>query len=362
MSVLLLLLAATLLQQGEEPFPVGGNIARPKRVKFVQPQFPEDARLKGVQSVVIVELTLDRAGKVVTVKPLRGAAEVTAAALEAARQWEYEPAMLQGRPVSVRFAETVLFVLRKPLDPNKPSHGFYGGNGMFLRPPAPGATSASYQDWKVVGEAFTCCPCDTPCPCRSNAPPSHAPCNAATAQHLFEGHYGDVDLSGITWVSLGPEDWAALYFDEKMTLAQRQAVLDIYASMAPGAPQAFLSARPVPIEYELNSDRSFKMVTIPGILEMASRAKTDPLGRLLEKIFGMDLWANELAYGETGAYRYNDPELGKSWDHSFRQSNHTAFTTTKQMYDRREMLIQHADFSGSWSPGQQRILSCHSPR
>jgi TonB family protein len=362
MGVLLLLLGVLVLQQGEEPFPVGGNIARPKRVKVIQPEFPEEARLKGVQSVVIVELTLDRAGKVVGVKPLRGAPEVVPAALEAARQWEYEPALLDGKPVAVRFAETVLFVLRKPLDARTPSAGFYGGNGMFLRPPAPGADSASYQSWKVVGEAFTCCPCNTPCPCRSNAPPSHPPCNAATAQHFFAGHYGGVDLSGVTYVSVGPEDWAAIYFDEKMTLAQRQAILDLYASMAPGAQQVYLTARPVPLHYEVSPDRAFKKVTIPGILEMASRVKSDRLGRLLDKVFGMDVWANELVYGETGVYRYSDAEIGKSWDHSFRQSNHKEFTTTKEMYDRREMLIQHADFSGAWSPAQQIIITCHSSR
>lgn len=354
------LILALATQAQAEPYPLGGKIQRPKRVKTVDPQFPAEAQAKGIQSLVMVELTLDSTGKVTSVRPLRGAPEVMPAALEAARQWEYAPALLDGQPVSVRFAETVFFILRKPPDPNQPSKGFFGGNGMFLRPPAPGATSASYKDWKVEGEAFTCCPCVTPCPCRFNAPPSDPPCHAATAQHFSAGHYGDVDLSGVTYVSLGPEDWTAIYFDEKMTLAQRQAILDVYASLSPGSPQAYLSVRPVPLLYEVSADRSLKKLTIPGILEMASRAKTDSFGHLLEKVFGQDVWANELAFGENLLYRYSDASLGKSWDHTGRQSNHKEFITTRDMYDRKLMLIQFGDGSGTWTEGQKKLLSCLS--
>ena len=357
---ILAFLALLAAQTYEEPYPVGGKIARPRRIKLVQPEYPAEAQAKGIQSLVMVELTLDRTGQVTNVRPLRGAPELLSVALPAARQWLYEPALLDGKPVSVRVTETVFFILRKPLDSGTPSKGFYGGNGMFLRPPAPGATSASYKDWKVKGEAFTCCPCVTPCPCRFNAPPSDPPCHAATAQHFFEGYYGNVDLSGVTYVSVGPEDWTALYFDERMSLAQRQAILDIYASMAPGSPQVYLSVRPVPIAYEVSPDRSLKTVTIPGILEMASRAKTDSLGHLLEKLFGQDVWSNELAFGKTISYRYGDPSLGKSWDYSTRQSNHKEFLTTKEMYDRKLMLIQHGDGSGTWTEGQKKLLGCIS--
>jgi hypothetical protein len=358
MALLLGMALGSSPQLSQEPYLVGGNISRPKRVKFVEPVFPPEAEASGVQSLVIVELTVDREGKVVEVKPLRGAAQVIPSAVEAARQWIYEPTLVDGKPVSLRFAETVLFVLRKPPRPDTPSPGFFGGNGMFLRPPAPEATASAYKEWTVVGEAFTCCPCNTPCPCRSNAPPSHPPCEATTAQHFFEGHYGDVDLSGVTFVSVGPEHWTAVYFDEQMSLGQRQAILDIFASMSPGAPQVYLTARPVPIAYEVTSDRSSKRVVIPGILEMASRVEVGEGGRLLETVAGQDVWANELAYGQTGVYRFGDAEIGKSWNHSGRQSNHKQFVTTKSAYDGRLMLIQHGDGSGRWTPGQRKLLSC----
>lgn len=336
----------------EEPVLVGGEVSKPERTVFIAPIYPPEAQASNVESVVILELTVDGEGKVSQVKPLRGATVVIDAAVAAARQWRYRPTRVGGEAVSVRFSETVLFVLRKPV---AAPTGSFGGNGMFLRPPAPGATSGSYRDWEVEGEAVTACPCDTPCPCRSNAPPSHPPCHATTAQHFSRGHYGDLDLSGTTYVSLGPETWTALYFQESTTEEVRRAVLDLYASMVPGAPQVYRAVRSVALTYDVSPDRTRKRVVIPGILEMESTQRT---GARLLSALGMDVWSNRLFYGDTGVYRYHDETLGESWDHSGRQSNHKTFHTTREMYDRRQMLIQLGDGSGRWTEAQERLLAC----
>lgn len=337
-----------LPQTGDEPLPVGGSIARPKRVRFVEPRYPEDARAQGLQSVVILELTLTPEGAVQNVRPLRGAPELLPAAIEAARQWVYEPTLVSGRAVPLRFAETVLFVLRKSSE--------RGGNGMFLRPADPNASYASFPDWEMEGEAFTACPCDTPCPCRSNAPPSHPPCHAATTQRLDRGHYGDVDLAGATWVSLGPENWTALYFSQQMTAEQQKAIVDLYSSLAPGAPQVYRLLKATRVDFEARG--AMRRVIIPGVLEVESEAPLGPDGLLRDLIPGMDVWSNWLAYGKTGVYRYDDPALGESWDHSHRQSNHKLFRVSKADYENRRMLIQHGDGSGHWTPGQEHILAC----
>jgi TonB family protein len=336
----------------QEPRLVGGDIKKPERIQFVAPVYPAEAESSNVQSVVILELIVDTEGAVSSVRPLRGSPLVVDAAVRAARQWRYRPTFVDGAPVSLRFSETVLFVLRAPV---VPPEGSFGGNGMFLRPPAPGATSASYADWEVDGEAVTACPCNTPCPCRSNASPSHPPCHATTAQHFFKGHYGGVDLAGATYVTLGPENWTAIYFDEKLSEEVRRAILDIYASMAPGAPQVYRATRSVPLTYEVSADRTRKRVEIPGVLELESRQRT---GDSLLRALGMDVWSNEIFYGETGVYRYHDEALGESWDHSGRQSNHKRFVTSKRMYDERKMLIQLGDGSGSFTPAQEKLLSC----
>ncbi len=337
-----------LRQTSEEPLPVGGSIARPKRIRTVEPRYPEEARLQGLQSVVILELTLNPSGEVGDVRPLRGAPELVPAAVEAARQWAYEPTIVNGRAVSLRFAETVLFVLQKS--------SARGGSGMFLRPPDPNASYGSFPDWEIEGEAFTACPCDTPCPCRSNAPPSHPPCHATTAQRLERGRYGDVDLTGATWVSLGPESWTAVYFSQNMTAIQQKAVIDLYSSLAPGAPQVFRLLKATRVDFE--SVGPLRRAVIPGVLEMESEAPLGPDGRLVGLIPAMDVWSNWLAYGKTKVYRYHDQALGESWDHRFRQSNHKRFRVSKADYENRLMLIQHGDGSGHWTEGQERILAC----
>lgn len=337
-----------LRQASEEPYPVGGSIARPKRIRFVEPRYPEEARLQGLQSVVILELTLNPAGEVQGVRPLRGAPELVPAAVAAARQWQYEPTLVEGRAVTLRFAETVLFVLQKS--------SARGGSGMFLRPPDPNASYASFPEWEMEGEAFTACPCDSPCPCRSNAAPSHPPCHATTAQRLERGHYGDVDLTGATWVSLGPETWTAIYFSTRMTAIQQKAILDLYSSLVPGAPQVFRLVKSTSVEFE--SVGPLRRAIIPGVLEMESEAPLGPDGRLLGLLPGMDVWSNWLAYGKTKVYRYRDEALGESWDHSFRQSNHKWFRVSKADYENRRMLIQSGDGSGRWTEAQERILAC----
>ena len=337
-----------------EVLPVGGDIQRPERIRFEPPAYPESARQRGEEALVILELTVDRAGRVAEARPLRGPEDLGTAAAAAARRWEYEPTLVDGAPTAVRFADTIRFVLRPA-----------GGHGMRLPPgaAAAGPRLGDFPDWEVSGHAFTACPCDTPCPCRSNGPPSHPPCHATTATEIVAGHYGGLDLAGSRFVTLGPETWVALYFDEAMGEPRRRAILGIFRSLAPGAPQRYRAIRRVPLS--IRESRSpgaiLRRALIPGVLEMET---TLPLegGRLAGRIPGMDVWSNEIAYGRTGVYRFNDPEIPAAWDHSGRQSNAKEFTLNLGMYREGRMLIQHADGSGDWTAAQQALFSCARTR
>lgn len=334
--------------------PVGGDIQRPERIRFEPPAYPESARQRGEEALVILELTVDRAGRVAEARPLRGPEDLGTAAAEAARRWEYEPTLVAGEPTAVRFADTIRFVLRPA-----------GGHGMRL-PPAAAATGPridAFPDWEVSGHAFTACPCDTPCPCRSNGPPSHPPCHATTATEITAGHYGGLDLAGSRFVTLGPETWVALYFDEAMGEPRRRAILGIFRSLAPGAPQRYRAIRRVPlsISESRGPGEILRRALIPGILEMETTLPLED-GRLAGRIPGMDVWSNEIAYGRTGVYRFDDPEIPAGWDHSGRQSNAKEFTLNLGMYRQGRMLIQHADGSGDWTDAQEALFSCARTR
>jgi protein TonB len=94
------------------PIRVGGNIKQPARIKNVNPVYPAIAQSARVQGVVIVEAIIGANGKVQDAKILRSIPLLDQAALEAVRQWEYTPTLLNGVPVPVIMTVTVNFTLQ----------------------------------------------------------------------------------------------------------------------------------------------------------------------------------------------------------------------------------------------------------
>jgi TonB family protein len=77
----------------------------------VRPIYPAGAKADGIEGIVIIELTLDREGRPIEATAVRGPSPLIGAALDAARQWRYEPTLLNGEPVPVRMSVTVTFSL-----------------------------------------------------------------------------------------------------------------------------------------------------------------------------------------------------------------------------------------------------------
>jgi protein TonB len=90
---------------------VGGQIKEPKKLKHVNPAYPDIAKQARVQGVVILECTISPQGRVTDVKVLRGIPLLDSAAIEAVKQWVYSPTLLNGVPVPVIMTVTVNFRL-----------------------------------------------------------------------------------------------------------------------------------------------------------------------------------------------------------------------------------------------------------
>ncbi len=82
------------------PVRVGGDVPEPRRISSVEPVYPASAR-NGEAGVVVVEFIIDAAGNVERARVLRSSPLFDAAALEAVRQWRYEPTLLGGVAVPV---------------------------------------------------------------------------------------------------------------------------------------------------------------------------------------------------------------------------------------------------------------------
>ena len=87
----------------------GGRILPPKKIKDVPPVYPALAKSAHVSGAVTIEATIGTDGKVVDAKVVRSIPMLDQAALDAVRQWEYLPSMLNGVPVPVLVTVTVNF-------------------------------------------------------------------------------------------------------------------------------------------------------------------------------------------------------------------------------------------------------------
>jgi TonB family protein len=91
---------------------IGGAVKPPPKLKDVRPLYPEDARDNRVQGVVIIEARIEGDGRVSATRLLRSIPMLDEAALDAVKQWEFQPTLLNGAPVPVVMTVTVQFTLQ----------------------------------------------------------------------------------------------------------------------------------------------------------------------------------------------------------------------------------------------------------
>ena len=91
------------------PVRVGGRIQTPTKVKDVKPVYPAIAQSARVSGAVTIEATIGPDGKVADAKVVRSIPLLDQAALDAVRQWEYTPTLLNGVPVPVIVTVTINF-------------------------------------------------------------------------------------------------------------------------------------------------------------------------------------------------------------------------------------------------------------
>ena len=91
------------------PVRPGGRIMEPRKIKDVKPVYPALAQSARVSGTVVIEATIGTDGKVTDTKVVRSIPLLDQAALDAVRQWEYLPTMLNGVPVPVVVTVTINF-------------------------------------------------------------------------------------------------------------------------------------------------------------------------------------------------------------------------------------------------------------
>ncbi|HXR34058.1 MAG TPA: TonB family protein [Verrucomicrobiae bacterium] len=102
-------LAAGHRSEPVAPLPVGGDLKQARLLKSVSPIYPPTAKAQNVSGEVKIDALIDINGNVSSVKIISGPTLLHQAALDAVKQWKYDPAQLNGKSTPVHVAVTVHF-------------------------------------------------------------------------------------------------------------------------------------------------------------------------------------------------------------------------------------------------------------
>jgi TonB family protein len=93
---------------------VGGSVQATKVESMVQPQYPRDCKIEGVEGTVLLRGVIGRDGALINLEPINQLVDqrLVSAAVEAVRQWRYRPTLLNGDPVEVITEIQVNFTLK----------------------------------------------------------------------------------------------------------------------------------------------------------------------------------------------------------------------------------------------------------
>ena len=94
------------------PVPVGGDVKSARLLHGVPPVYPPIAKSQRISGDVKMDALVDPTGHVTTMKIVSGPVLLHQAAKDAVRQWRYQPAMLDGKPVPMHLTVTVQFRLQ----------------------------------------------------------------------------------------------------------------------------------------------------------------------------------------------------------------------------------------------------------
>lgn len=219
---------------------------------------------------------------------------------------------------------------------------------METQPDTSTVNTASRVDWRLKGEWFDICSCSLPCPCTFAQAPTHGDCLFTLAWQVHEGHYGDIDLSGLGVVAIGefkgnmwigdPNATMTLmfYIDAKGDDDQRRALERIFVGKEGGWPGKFgslisevRSIEHAPIKFEAAADLAYWKAEVPGRVKAGARALTGPTADPNRRVQLINAPGAEVGPGQIATWGVveDDTALGFDFSHPYKggSSKHFPF-------------------------------------
>lgn len=82
-------------------------------IKKVEPEYPVAARQNNIQGSVKIKVIIRKDGTVAVQDAFEGDSSLRPAAIEAVKQWRYEPTLFDGKPIDIETTLEVNFTLRR---------------------------------------------------------------------------------------------------------------------------------------------------------------------------------------------------------------------------------------------------------
>ena len=197
--------------------------------------------------------------------------------------------------------------------------------------------------WKLEGDYFEGCNCDSICPCIFKGDPDEGFCNLTSAWHIQKSSYnGKVNFDGLNVVALfhapgnmqtGPKWDVALYIDERATKEQIDSLTTIYSGQAGGffavaskLIDKMLGVKSVPIEFGTDGKRRWLRIKDLLQLQIEGIAGADPNQESLVVNPAFGVVPGPLVIARSSKYAYNDH--GMQWDNSGKNGFYCRFSYT----------------------------------
>jgi len=112
-AVALRIEVSTTAAQNDHPKSIHVKNDAMKIISKVQPIYPPDAKAAGIQGSVVLDATISKEGVPEHLVVQNGPQELQKSALDAVRQWRWQPYLLNGDPIEVETTVTVVYELAK---------------------------------------------------------------------------------------------------------------------------------------------------------------------------------------------------------------------------------------------------------
>lgn len=121
---------------------------------------------------------------------------------------------------------------------------------------ASAGVQAPVPEWHITATVAESCSCAVSCSCNFGGNPNRMPCEGNRLISISKGHFGDVDLAGVSFlVTFEMRSWSKIYVSDKVTEKQNAAVEALLPVAFAGFRNGMLSLQKAPITMEITETR-----------------------------------------------------------------------------------------------------------